>query len=706
MRRIAGNCILLALIAPHCVHAQWNDPRHLVPGKTGYSSFVSPPKTLDPARSYSGNEIIFNAQIYEPPLQYDYLARPYQLRPLTVARMPTVTYLNQAQQVLASDQADTAAFTRYDFTLRDDIRYQPHIAFAPKPILSSQLHTVADCLQPYTRHVRAQDYVYGIKRLAAGWVSSPIYGIMSHYIVGLRDLHQRLRAAQKTKPRQWIDLRQFSLAGVKASDDRHFSITIRGQYPPFLYWLAMPFFAPIPWEADQLYAQPGMRARNLSWEWLPVGSGPYYLAVNEPYQRMILQRNPYFHSEYLPLSNGRVDKSKPLPRIDNMVYHLEKESIPSWNKFLQGYVDLSGISADSFQQAIQLRSDGQPVLTPRLKKQGVRLQTSVAPSTFYIGFNMLDPIVGGLDEQHTKLRQALAIAVNYEDYIAIFLNGRGIPAQSLVPPNILSTKTRAQTRNSIIYQQINGHAQRRPLSAAKKLLREAGYADGINPKTHKPLILHFDTTGSGSPEDNNRYAWYRQQFAKLGIQLDVRATRYNRFQDKVRTGHVQLFNWGWGADYPDAENFLFLLFSKNGKRTFGGENATNYHNAEFDALFNKIERSRPSPKRSALITQAIKISQHDMPMLFGFHPINYSLSHQWRASSPPNSINNNTLKYQRIDTSLRQSLIAQWNRVQKRPFWLFVLGILCVFLPLLLMYRHRQRRSSIQRIPPSHEDKS
>ena len=50
-------------------------------------------------------------------------------------------------------------------------------------------------------------------------------------------------------------------------------------------------------------------------------------------------------------------------------------------------------------------------------------------------------------------------------------------------------------------------------------------------------------------------------------------------------GTGQIFQWGWNADYPDPENFFFLLYSKNGKVKYGGENAVNYKNDEFDRLF-------------------------------------------------------------------------------------------------------------------------
>jgi ABC-type oligopeptide transport system, periplasmic component len=89
------------------------------------------------------------------------------------------------------------------------------------------------------------------------------------------------------------------------------------------------------------------------------------------------------------------------------------------------------------------------------------------------------------------------------------------------------------------------------------------------------------------PDSKARLNWLRKQFNKLNIQLVIRGTDYNRFQEKMRNGNAQMFMWGWNADYPDPENFLFLLYGKNAKAVHGGENAANYQNELFDALFEQ-----------------------------------------------------------------------------------------------------------------------
>ena len=121
--------VLLCGIVPLLQAANWNNPHSEVGAgeRVLYSSFSGRPKHLDPARSYSSDEWTFIGQIYEPPLQYHYLKRPYQLEPLAAAVMPTVTYLDEAGNPLSEDAAiEEIAYSIYEIKLRDDIRYQPH----------------------------------------------------------------------------------------------------------------------------------------------------------------------------------------------------------------------------------------------------------------------------------------------------------------------------------------------------------------------------------------------------------------------------------------------------------------------------------------------------------------------------------------------------------------------------------------------------
>ena len=654
-----------------------------------YTAFTERPKHLDPVQAYSENEYEFLAQIYQPPLQYHYLKRPYELIPQATTALPQVQYYDQKGKLLPQDVLDNKiAYSLYEIHLRPDLRYQPHPALAknsngqPSYFSLSEndwrgIHSLTDFHETGTRAVQAADYVYQIKRLAHPDLYSPIFGVMAEYIVGLKEYADTLKQARKKQREGWLNLNDFPVSGVEVVDAQTYRIKIRGKYPQFAYWLAMPFFAPMPWEAERFYAQPGMHERNLSLDWWPLGSGPYYLSENNPNRRMVLTKNPNFSGEFYPTEGDPSDRAagllkdagQPLPLIDQVVFSLEKESIPYWNKFLQGYYDASGISSDSFDQAIQVSVGGEVAVTDSMKAQNITLSTSVATSTFYMGFNWLDPVVGGGSERSRKLRQAISIAVDWEEFISIFSNGRGIAAQSPLPPGIFGYQEGEAGINHYVYDWVNGAPKRKPIEVAKKLLAEAGYPDGLDEKTRQPLVIYLDTTSSGVGE-KSRLDWLRKQFDKINLQLVLRSTDYNRFQDKIQKGDTQLFYYGWNADYPDPENFLFLLNGAQAKVGKDGENASNYHNPEFDQLFDQMKNMENGPTRQMIINRMLEIVRRDAPWMWGENPKDYVLHHSWLLNSKPNKMANNSLKYLRIDAEQRDRMRKQWNRPLLWPLWL------------------------------------
>ncbi len=679
-----------------------------------YSAFSERPKHLDPARSYSENEAVFTGQIYEPPLQYHYLKRPYELEPLTARAMPEVSYHAADGRTLPETApAEAVAYTVYRIQIKPGIRYQPHPAFARRPDGSpryvpidpkelERIERFAEFKAVGSRELTAADYVYQIKRLANPRLSSPIFGLMSEYIVGLKDYGATLAKAVKNLPREgYLDLDRYPLAGAEAVDRYTYRITIKGKYPQFAYWLAMPFFAPVPAEVERFYSQPGMAERNFSLDWQPVGTGPFYLAENDPNRVMRLVRNPHYHADFYPAEGAPGDRAeglladagKRLPLIDEAVYRLEKEDIPYWTKFLQGYYDLSGISSDTFDQAIRIGPDGQPDLSPEMRARGIALSTAVRTSIWYVGFNMRDPTLGGLNESARKLRQAISIALDYEEFISIFLNGRGIPAQGPLPPGIYGYREGEAGIDPAVYRWRAGRAVRRSIEDAKRLLAEAGYPDGREARTGKPLTLYLDTMASG-PEAKSRLDWYRKQFEKLDVQLVVRATDYNRFQDKMLKGNAQIFEWGWNADYPDPENFLFLLYGPNQKVGKNGENAANYVNPEFDRLFVQMKDMANGLARQAVIDRMVDIVRNDAPWVFAYFPKNFGLRHAWVKNGKPNLMANNTLKYRRVEPVERIGYQSRWNRPVWWPLFAGLLVLLAAAVPAVRAYRRRQQAAA------------
>jgi len=679
---------IISLFLSSCELSPLNNPYSETENDSSvlYSSFSERPKHLDPAVSYSANENVFIGQIYEPPYQYHYLKRPYQLEPLTAVRMPLIEYYNVKGDKLDEPATDEIAYTEYTIEIKPGIQYQPHPAFIQNnrqllPEQIDEINVLDDFSQQGTRELIAADYVYQIKRLAHPKIQSPIAEIMKNHIVGFEAFSQQVAKMDE------IAIRNISMAGVVVLSRYQYKIRIKGKYPQFRFWLAMPFFAPMPWEADVFYQQKGLKNKNITLDWFPVGTGPYYLAENNPNQRMVLVKNPNYHEDFYPTEGEAGDKTnglledagRSLPFIDKVVYILEKENIPYWNKFLQGYFDASGISSDSFDQAIQFSGTGNAQLTEVMKQQGIQLQTAVTPTIYYVGFNMLDSVVGGDSERATKLRQAISIALDYEEYISIFMNGRGVVPQGILPPGMYGHLDNEAGMNPYVYDWVDGHYQRKSIASAEKLIAEAGYANGVDPKTGEALVLYFDNTSVGV-DSRPQMNWYRKQFEKLGIKLIVRPTDYNRFQDKIRNGSIQLFLLGWNADYPDPENFFFLLYGKNGKVKYGGENAVNFHNAEFDQLFEKMRNMDNSEARFRIIQKMQQIIRKDAPWVFAFHPKSFSLYHSWYKNLKPNLMANNTLKYKRIDARERAYKREQWNQP---VFWPLLVAF-CLFVVLLI----------------------
>ncbi|THF67450.1 peptide ABC transporter substrate-binding protein [Pseudothauera nasutitermitis] len=718
MNRRVGLLLPLFLLLTACGGA-WNDPypaaergRNIL-----YTAFTERPKHLDPVQSYSEDEAVFLYQIVEPPLEYHYLKRPYQLRPGSAADLPLVRLFDAQGRELPAD-ADPARVARseYEIHVRPGVLYQPHPAFAKRtdgtpryldlqPEDLRGVRGVGDFAETGTRELEAGDFVHQIKRLAHPRLHSPIFELMAEYIPGMKTLQEQLAEEARREP-GWLDLTRFELPGVEVVDRHTYRVRLEGNYPQFLYWLTMPFFSPMPPEADRFFGQPGMAERNLTLDWWPVGTGPYMLAENNPNARMVLARNPNYRGDIYPCEGGPEDAvgglladcGKALPFIDKVVFTREREGIPYWNKFLQGYYDASGVSAENFDQAVSMTSQGDVTLSDEMGERGIRLITSVSPSVFYMGFNMLDPLIGGDGtpagrERARKLRQAISIALDMEEFVSIFLNGRGVPAMHPIPPGLFGAREGEEGINPVVYEWRDGAPSRRGKDAARRLLAEAGWPNGRNAQTGEALIINLDTTPGGLG-DKARSDWLAKQFRDLGVQFVVRATDWNRFQEKLRTGNAQLFFLGWNADYPDPENLLFLLYGPQGKVKFSGQNAGNYQNDEYDRLFEKMKAMPDGPERQAIIDRMVAILQHDAPWLFGFHPKAYSLQHGWVHNRKPGVIVRGTLKYQRVDTAAREAARAAWNRPVLWPLAVLAVLLAAMVAPALAHWRRHERATA------------
>lgn len=218
----------------------WNNPYSEKDAQKNalYSVFSERPKHLDPVQSYSSSEIQFTAQIYEPPLQYHYLKRPFTLIPATAKELPAIQYLDKNGNLISGESVDEIAYSVYQITIVPGILYQPHPAFAKDESDQWLYHQLseqeiakaskpADFPRTGTRELVAEDYVYQIKRLAHPRLHSPIFELMADYIIGLREYATLLKQVDsQTMHNHHLDLRKYSLDGLEVVDDYTYRINI------------------------------------------------------------------------------------------------------------------------------------------------------------------------------------------------------------------------------------------------------------------------------------------------------------------------------------------------------------------------------------------------------------------------------------------------------------------------------------------------
>lgn len=688
------------------------------------------PRTLDPQRSYSADETVYTYNIYEPLYQYHYLKRPYELVGRTAERVVHPTYVDASGRTLPDD-ADPATIAEsiYTIPIRKGIFYAPHPAFAKDadgrflyhdlPFeVAAQKRSPTDFEHAATRELTAYDYVWGIKRLASPRVVSPVLGTLAHHIVGLDEFAAKLADEEKARRERgesaasrYLDLSTHEIRGVRAIDAHTLEIRVHGKYPQFSNWLSMTFFAPVPPEADRFYAQEGFARNNFSLDTWPVGTGPYRMAVFEENRRHVLERNPLFRTETYPCEGEAGDRErglldacgKPLPLTDRVVFDIEKEAVPLQTKFLQGYYDSPSIDRVDTGLGFVAAMNDDPEKAALYTKKKLQFPSTVEAGLWYVGFNWLDPVLGGTGTPEEQ-RRAISIAVDWEENIAIFQKNQGIAAHGPIPPGLFGWRDDGPSAfNPAVYRRIESpdapgkvRVERRSIEEARALMREAGYPDGRDAKTGRPLVLNFDYQNAA--QGSKAYLeWYQRQFAKLGIQLEIRATDYNRFQEKMDRGAAQIFLWGWVADYPDAENFLFLFYGPNAKARGGGENASNYASAAFDREFEAMRYLDDGPEKAERIDRMIRILQEDAPVMFGYFPAAAAAYHEWVRNAKPSSMIRNGLPYLGIDTKLRSERIAEWNPPELAP-----LGLLAAAVAALVLFarRVRARREGLRMRPP------
>ena len=633
-----------------------------------YRPFSDAPKTLDPAVAYTTTAHDISGLVNATLLEYHYLKRPYTLIPGLAVAVP-----------VAEARGGKAL---YRFELRPDLLYQDDPCFERFNGGKS------------SRRVLAADVAFELMRIADVEVNSPAYEAFAN-VEGVKEFRDRLQKLRSDGSTAGLTVKEQyhragGIAGVVVRSATGLDLVMAQPYPQILYWFAMPFTAPMPWEAVEYYDGDQGRPHLADH---PVGAGPYRVVHYDKQSRIALAKNDNWHGvrhpewkapgtvfpQEIPAADREfVSASAPgsrLPAIERIELRREKEGIPAFNKFLQGYYDASGIVEQSFDKVVH-----NDALSPAMAARGMSLRKTVEPGTFYLGFNMDDGTVGTpAGERGRMLRQAMSLAIDADEFLRLFMNGRGIPAQSILPPGIFGYDE--AYRNP--YRQVD-------LDRARALLARAGYEGGVDPKTGRPLRLTFDT-GDTSQRGILIYTSFINSWRRIGVDVELEATNYNRFQEKMRDGNFQVFIWGWVADYPDPENFMFLAWSKMSRTRNNGPNSANFANQAYDDLFLRMKTMANTPEREKIIDEMLALLEHESPWIPLYHREQYALYHGWLQNVKPMGLSVPNAKYYSLDAAQRARVRKEWNRPVLWPALLLAGLLVALVVPALVtFYRERQ----------------
>jgi oligopeptide transport system substrate-binding protein len=651
---------LLALLA--CAAGCGNNP--YPPGETSgsvlYRAISDDPRTLDPSVSYVVTEATIVDLIYPSFFQYHYLKRdPFVLELALGAEEPK----REPYPVTVTEGGRTVTRPgeRWTFTIKRGLRFQDDPCFAGGK----------------GREVTAADFIYSFRRMADPSVPCPVLAFFEDKILGLDAYVARNRARSEAGQKADYAAEVPGLL-LDPKDPYVFRLVLKQPYPQLRYLMAMHFTTPIAREAAERYGQE--LARH------PVGCGPFRLTEYVKKQRIVLTVNPNRHEEFYPSEGERVDAErgllkdagKRLPLVDTIVYNVIREGVTGWNLFLQGYQDTWSVTQENYQQAMS--SAGQ--LSPEMVAKGVRLLKAPQLSIGYFGFNMKDPVVGGTSERAKKLRQAISLSVDAQAHIDLFNQGNGIAAQSIIPPGLFGYEP--EYKNP--YRQYD-------VAKAKQRLAEAGYPKGIDPKSGERLTIWYDNTAT-TAAGRQAVGLIKKQVEAIGIRLESRSWRGIIWQDKIDKGQFQFFSYGWLADYPDPENFVFLLYGPNRRP---GPNACNYDNPEYNRLFEQMRAMNDGPERLALIRRMRDIAAEECPWIYLDHDLTLALTYDWVRNVKPHPVANDSGKYVGVDGPRRARMQGAWNPPNYWPGLAGLLFLTALSIPAVRSVRERGRRRARER---------
>ncbi len=521
------------------------------------------PKSLDPVRGSTVYDNRASSFVYETLIQYAYFKRPSDataLEPLLLAEMPTV-----------SEDGLT-----YNFKLK------PGVFFHDDPCFPDSKG----------REMKAEDVIYSWKRMADNDNDPKSWWLMENTIAGFDKYREEQNAAEKFDYDATVE-------GMKVINDYEFEITLQEPVYRFLYTLAMFQLAVVPREAVEMYGS--------KFDLHPVGTGPFTLKEEDWVQgkSMVFNKNPNYHECYYPteftpedIEKGfDKDQGKRLPLVDQVEVTMFVEDQPMWLSFSAKDVDYTQVPAENFDDAFTKRgrrSNRTFELKSDYESEDISWASVPLLDFIFYGFNMDDSLIGGYDEKSKKLRQALCLAMDWDERNDRFYNGINIIYDGPIPPGLAGHPEGHNAPESY----------RGPdIPRAKKLLAEAGYPDGEG----LPVIEFYTSRGGNNAEQVEMLARHMEQ---IGVKLDIKLVDFSTLIENVNTKKAPFFSFAWSSDYPDAENNLALFY---GPYESPGANHFNYKRDDYDQMYEKIRTMPPSPERLKIVESMRSMLLEDAP---------------------------------------------------------------------------------------------
>lgn len=559
--------------------------------------FEAPETGFDPAQVSDHYSLEVIGSIFEPLLAYDYLARPQKLVPNTTIGLPEIR----------------------DGGRRFVFKIQPGIYFADSPVFGGK-----------RRELTAHDYVYSLQRLVDPTGKAPWDFMLKGKVIGL---DEKITAAKKTGLFDY----DTPVAGLQASD--RYTLTIRLKRPDFNlpYILAAPCTGAVAREVVEKYGN-DIDAH-------PVGTGAYQLRSWKRQTHIVLEANPNFRgATYRPVAGAQgVDQEilkeltgREFPQIGIIDIRIIELGQAAWLSFDGGDLDILQRMSSEF---VKVAAPG-GTLNKRLKARGVHHFRQPEADITYIQFNMEDPVVGGYTLEKIALRRALTMSYNQLKEVYIVRNGEALPAQSPLAPQIVGYDP---TFKNVL-------AQFNP-ARANALLDIFGYkdcdADGWREQPDcTPLQITYLTSTSGSRDLEELL---QKGTNSIGIKLQIKKMPFPDVVKSRQGGTYQVAGAAWGADYPDAENFMQLLYGPNS----GPANESRFRLKKFDELYEFIASHPDSPERNEKLRQMSRLVAAYAPWIVNTNRIFNHLSQSWVIGYKPFPGGSGRFMYYDIDTEKR-----------------------------------------------------